>query len=156
VGVLVVEAAERSGSLITAHAAAEQGREVFAMPGSIHNPLAKGCHKLIREGAKLVETINDILEELTHLLPISPNQHHTTHVVESDRKTAKQPIVDLLPSHGNELNQVLSCIGDEITAFEIIVVRSHLSYHQVLNALLALELQGSIVKVTGGYQRKNR
>lgn len=73
-GILVVEAAARSGSLITAKTAIDQGRDVFAIPGSIHSPLSRGCHELIRQGAKLVESSQDILEELKHFSDIVVNQ----------------------------------------------------------------------------------
>ncbi len=138
-GVLVVEAAIRSGSLITARYANEQGREVFAIPGSIHNPLARGCHHLIRQGAKLVETAEDILEELGALYALSAP-------IKTIAKTKKH--VTLAPA----LRALLTHIGHEITALDTIIVRSGLTASEVSSMLLSLELQDLIKTTHGGYQ----
>lgn len=137
-GVLVVEAALRSGSLITARNAVEQGREVFAIPGSIHNPLARGCHQLIRQGAKLVETATDVIEELSslHQLLIMPSA-----------KNEPPPKPDLEP----KLLKLLKKVGYEATALDAIILRSGLTAAQVSSMLLQLELRGDIVAVPGGY-----
>lgn len=139
-GVLVIEAALRSGSLITARSALEQNREIFAIPGSIHNPLARGCHQLIRQGAKLVETSDDILEEIGHCskrreIPIPA--------------ASKQEPVDLDPL----LQRVLAQIGYEVTALDVIILRSGLTPAEVSSMLLPLELEGYVQFVPGGYIR---
>jgi DNA processing protein len=139
-GVLVVEAALRSGSLITARTALEQNREVFAIPGSIYNPLARGCHQLIRQGAKLVETFEDILEELNL-------RTNTTEVLIST--PLKQEPVDLDPRH----QRVLAQIGYEVTALDVIILRSGLTAAEVSSMLLPLELEGYVNVVAGGYIR---
>jgi len=142
-GVLVVEAAARSGSLITARLALEQSREVFAIPGSIHNPLAKGCHALIREGAKLVETATDILEELGSLATASAIESTT----ETGLETAK-PAMDALDE---EYRQLLAAMGDESCGIDLLVERCGLTAEVVSSMLLILELEGFIAAVPGGF-----
>lgn len=136
-GTLVVEAAIKSGSLITARVASEQGREVFAIPGSIHNPLARGCHSMIRQGAKLVETADDILEELGPLLKleISPP-------VSEDIEPEKLD---------GDHKRVLKAIDYDPTPVDMIIKRSELPAQEVSSILLILELNGEISSEPGGY-----
>ncbi len=133
-GLLVVEAAKQSGSLITARLALEQNREVFAIPGSIHNPLARGCNALIREGAKLVETTDDIFEELGEYNQI----HEQTH------PEKKQSALD--PEQQNLLNSVMF----NPTTIDYLVQESGLSVEIISSTLLILELQGYITSAAGG------
>jgi DNA processing protein len=137
IGVLVIEATLRSGSLVTARYASEQGREVFAIPGSIHNPQARGCHQLIRQGAKLVETATDVLEEL--------GAYHN--VVFSK----------VSPSVKNHLSannrQLLMQIDYAMTSMDTIILRSGLTTDQLSPILLNLELLGYVQSILGGYVR---
>lgn len=138
-GTIVVEAARRSGSLITARLAAEQGREVFALPGSIHNPLARGCHQLIRQGAKLVETADDIVSELEPLIG-SILQIAT----ESTQKENSSQTLD------SEYVELRKHIGyDPVTADEL-AANSGLTIDQVSSMLLILELHGEVEALSGG------
>jgi DNA processing protein len=140
-GTLVVEAARRSGSLITARLAAEQGREVFAIPGSIHNPLSKGCHELIREGAKLVEGAEDVLCELA--IPLS------------DQKLAPRLVGSgTIPSTGSALDKeyemLLDALGFAPTSIDVLVERCGFPSESVASMLLILELQGCVAPHPGG------
>lgn len=133
-GVLVVEAALKSGSLITARYALEQGREVFAVPGSVHSTLSKGCHALIQQGAKLVETAADILEELGR--PID--------------------VVNSLPadSQSGDTPQLLEEIGFDPVDLDTICERSGLTAENASAMLLELELNGQLARLPGGrFQR---
>ncbi len=145
-GTLVVEAAIHSGSLITARQASEQGREVFAIPGSIHNPLARGCHRLIREGAKLVETADDILEELAGIIPLAlENAGQTEH--------PDSPAVKL----DNEYIQLLDTMGYDPVTVDTLVERSGLTTEEVSSMLLVLELQDHVASMPGGlYSRVDK
>jgi DNA processing protein len=138
-GTLVVEAARRSGSLITARLAAEQGREVFALPGSIHNPLARGCHQLIRQGAKLVETADDIVSELAPLVG-----HMLQNTVESTEKQISPQILD------DEYVELRKHIGHDPVTADQIAANSGLTIDQVSSMLLILELHGEIEALSGG------
>lgn len=146
-GCLVVEAAVRSGSLITARLAVEQGREVFAIPGSIHNPLAKGCNELIRQGAKLVETADHILEELGGLLG-ERRERTGTGAIRGATK-AENPQIE------PEYRALLDQIDYEPTSVDYLVERCGLTPGAVSSMLLVLELQGYVESVSGGrYQRR--
>ncbi len=132
-GCLVVEAAVSSGSLITARQAGEQGREVFAIPGSIHSPLSRGCHLLIKQGAKLVESAADVLEELG----------------------AEKPIMSgSIPKQSGVDNELLLHMGYDICTLDALVSRSRLTVDAVSAMLLNLELEGKIASLPGGrFQR---
>ncbi|MGI9211805.1 MAG: DNA-processing protein DprA [Methylococcaceae bacterium] len=134
-GTLVVEAAPRSGSLITARMAVEQGREVFAVPGSIYSPLSRGCHDLIKEGAKLVQEISDILEEIDIPEPCS-----RTLEMEFDS-----------PHSGKESHhQLLQTLGYDPVTVDDLVARTGDTAHNIMTMLLLLELEGAVSSTPGG------
>lgn len=150
-GVLVVEAALRSGSLITARLAGEQGREVFAIPGAIHNPLAKGCHRLIRDGAKLVESTRDILEEMSPQLLEKLSQPDG---FDEHRKPAGRNGVTEL---SEDCRTLLEALGYEPTPVDRLVERTRLTAEAVSSILLTLELQGLVEPTPGNcYIRRKR
>jgi DNA processing protein len=144
-GVLVVEAALQSGSLITARQAAEQGREVFAIPGSIHSPQSRGCHALIRQGAKLVESAQDILEELQFPLPATEAAGTAeTAAVKGNGTNSPQRANALLPA-----------LGYEPCGLDALQARSGLDTATLQAWLLELEFDGLVARLPGGlYQRR--
>lgn len=134
-GVVVMEAALRSGSLVTARLAVEQGKEVMAVPGSIHNPMTQGCHWLIREGATLVASVEDIAESLKLTITI-----HSPSINEKSDKLSKND------------QHLLTFIQDHATPVDQIVAMSGLEFVEVCSILLNLEIAGRVEKVTGGYR----
>ncbi len=138
-GTLVVEAALQSGSLITARLAAELGREVFAIPGSIHNPMARGCHALIRDGAKLVETAEHIAEELVSQL----GETRAT-VARDSPPAASGPAID------PEYRELLEQMGYDPLSTDQLVARTRFSAAEISSMLLLLELQGHVLSAPGG------
>ncbi len=147
-GTLVVEAALQSGSLITARLAAEQGREVLAIPGSIHNPLARGCHRLIREGAKLVETAADILEELGAVAQVP-----LLDAADANEADTGQSAATLDPDY----RQLLENMGFDPVSCDELGRSTGLTPDAVSSMLLILELEGFVESCPGGrYQRTEK
>ena len=138
-GTLVVEAARRSGSLITARLSSEQGREVFAIPGSIHNALSRGCHQLIRQGAKLVECAEDIVSELA---PI------TGYLMQNDDSV--QPAGKLSEDRDDDYKLLIKTLGHDPATADELAEKSGLTIDQVSSMLLILELEGEIEALNGG------
>ncbi|MDO5653809.1 MAG: DNA-processing protein DprA [Brachymonas sp.] len=144
-GVLVVEAALQSGSLITARLAAEQGKEVFAIPGSIHSPHAKGCHLLIRQGAKLVESAQDVLEELPGYFSAGTDRQQGQAVEEPDDEA------------GQEANPLLQALGHDPVGLDALLARTGMDAATLQARLLELELAGHVGRLPGGlFQRIER
>jgi len=136
-GVIIIEAGDRSGALITARLANEQGREVFALPGRVDNRNARGCHRLIRDGARLVETADDVLEELGPLVEAAPRD---------DGPAVRHPAELKL----NELEQqVLAAIDTEPTAIDHVVGATGLPVHRVLSTVSVLEMRRLVRRVSG-------
>ena len=136
-GTLVVEATTRSGSLSTARHALEAGREVFAIPGSIHSPLSRGCHQLIKNGAKLVEEAADVTEELGFSLP-------------KERLTATPEAVRGGRELDKEYEMLLDALGFEPATIDRLVVRTTLPSESIASMLLILELEGRVAALPGG------
>lgn len=138
-GTLVVEAALRSGSLITARLATEAGREVFAIPGSIHSPQARGCHALIKQGAKLVESAEDILEELRVLRAHPPETAPAEH---DDDAAPASPL--------------LQALGHDPVTLDALMARTGCDASALMAELMSLELDGLVARLPGGlYQRRH-
>ena len=137
-GVIVVEASDRSGALISARHALEQGREVYAVPGRVDSRMSKGCHRLIRDGAKLVESVDDVLEELGPLptaVPRADGQgeiHHPAELQLNEQET-----------------QVLQAIGNEPTSIDTVVAASGLPTHRVLSTISVLEMRKLVRRISG-------
>jgi len=146
-GVLVVEAGLRSGSLITARMALEQGREVFAIPGSVHSPVARGCHHLIKQGARLVETVEDILEELGAWW--SPPLVTEAAGTPEPKPGGKGPLAGL---DGREI-AVFEALGYDPQSTDALSSATGLPADQLMQSLLLLELQGLVSSAPGGFQK---
>jgi DNA processing protein len=140
-GTLVVEAARRSGSLITARLAGVAGREVFALPGSIHNPLARGCHELIRQGAKLVECVDDVLAELRISLS---DQLLAGMATSAAKPPGAAPVLD------KEYKILLDALAFEPASVDSLIERTGLNSESIASMLLILELDGHVAPHPGG------
>jgi len=151
-GVLVVEASLKSGSLITARLANEQGREVFAIPGSVHNPLSRGCHRLIREGARLVETADEVAGDLAPLAhDLASEIEHLLAPGPADSPIGLEESSSLPHmTEDPEYERLLEAVGFDPTPVDEIIERSQLTPAAVSSMLLMLELDGKVSAHAGG------
>ena len=140
-GTLVVEAAHNSGSLITAQHALDQGREVFAIPGSIHNPLSRGCHKLIREGAKLVESAADVLSEVPNFLQLQSL---------AKPQAVRATVAEAPQALDKDYEILLDALGFEPAGIDILAARTGIPVASITSMLLSLELRGQVKPHAGG------
>jgi DNA processing protein len=168
-GTVVVEAAQRSGALITARLAAESGREVFALPGSIHNPMARGCHRLIRDGASLAQSAADVLDVLGPLAAVqaaglrrelgAPNSATTSETFSPADEVAlamtRSPESDssAVPLRTGDYNRLWQALGFDPTAMDQLVERTGLTPANLSSMLLAMELDGRVAVKHGRYFR---
>jgi DNA processing protein len=137
VGTIVVEAAQRSGALITARHAMEQGRDVFAVPGRVDSRASRGCHALIRDGARLVESAEDVLEELGPLVEPAPRE---------DGSVIRHPAELQL----NDTERcVLQAIGADPTSIDDVVRSTEMPVHRVLSTISVLEMRHLVVRISG-------
>ncbi len=148
-GTLVIEAGLKSGSLITARLAAEQGREVFALPGSIHSPLSRGCHRLIRDGAKLIETAEEVLDELHGVGALLADGLRQRLAFPQDSAQTESN-----HAHDPDYVRVLEATAAAPAAMDELVARTGLSAAALSSMLLVLELEGVVVAENGRYQRR--
>jgi DNA processing protein len=148
IGTLVIEAGTRSGALITSHLATEQGRQVFAVPGRIDSEQSKGCHKLVQDGAKLVQSIDDVLEEFEHLIP-----SRTTLASEKTDETISPPTIRLTQTE----QVVFEAIGSEETEIDAITATCELPPSVVSSTLMVLEMKRAIRQLPGKrYQKRGQ
>jgi len=164
-GVLVVEAARKSGSLITARLGSELGREVFAIPGSIHSPLSRGCHALIRQGAKLVESGQDIHDELDRPALTSrppspppaqpPPARASSHRSQASSRSSEQTAQGSVFASGSHEARILEALGHDPVDADMLQARTGLDMGQLSGLLLRLELDDAVARLEDGrYQRR--
>lgn len=152
-GTVVIEAAWRSGALITARLAAEAGREVFALPGSIHNPMARGCHRLIREGVALVETPQEVLEALGPTVCQAAGGLRRALGAPIPHAAAQQRLVPSGPGHPGNYDRLWQALGHDPTDMDQLVARTGLTVPDLSPMLLGMELQGLVAHAHGRWTR---
>jgi DNA processing protein len=163
---IVVEADIKSGTMITARLAAEQGRDVFALPGVVSNPLSRGPHQLIREGAALIENANDVLGELGLDIPVrQPDIEQqsldlASSLLDNNKALPAKPpapTTSVNIAHKNhsavEAPELVTCIDYTTTSIDLIAIRANLDMAHLLPELLQLELDGWLQQHPGGYAR---